>query len=292
VHDLSTGGLGWIRSKASFLDSSEARAELPPTPRVKGLLQLALLCHYWGKARPESHDLAEVTAVVRGVWEQPGFPGLIALDRETRRQHTLMYGALAPAGVTTGTHRAALAQLAAEGCLTPGRRPAYLRLAIRFYADLAGVSHDIESYDELYESSVLAGRAETLPLAKLDVCEVTHTIFYLSDFGFRDVSLGPEARERARHIVYRLTDHCVEQGEWDLLAKLVLAQFCLGVDPTRTPSGAAAIEQLARAQSAQGAIPRRRTAGRSVDSPASVAFFRKAYQATLGMALASVIISR
>lgn len=150
------------------------------TPCVKALLQLALLRRYWAKVRPGDADLGEVTATVERVWRQPEFARLMAAEPSYARQHQLMYGALAPPGMTSmgrgGPHTTALARLAADGYLAPGRKSPYLRLEIRHYADLAGVEHRIESYAELHEASLLA-HAETLPVADLDVCVITHTIF-------------------------------------------------------------------------------------------------------------------
>lgn len=88
-----------------------------------------------------------------------------------------------------------------------------------------------------------------------------------------------------------LTDHYVRREEWEHVGKLVLAQFCLGMNPARTPSGADGIRSLAEAQLPCGAVLRRSSAGRAGESTSTVEFFRKAYQATLVVALASLIIS-
>ncbi|MEV5749791.1 hypothetical protein AB0L00_18380 [Actinoallomurus sp. NPDC052308] len=228
-----------------------------------------------------------MTALVERVWRSPEFVRLLALDPRYARQFQVMYAGLAPA--PEGPHRAVLARLAADGYLAPNRKSPYLRLETRYYADLAGAPHLIESYRELYEASLLARRA--LPVADLDVCNVTHTVFYLSDFGFRDSGLTSEERERALRVVEELTEHSVRRGEWDLVGKLLLAQFCLGADPARTPSGAAGLRLLARAQRPDGAMPGRSSTDRVDESATPVMLFRKAYQATLVTALASLIIS-
>ncbi|MEV5704088.1 hypothetical protein [Actinoallomurus sp. NPDC052274] len=257
------------------------------TPRAKALLQLAQLRHYWAKVRPADPGLGEVTALVERVWRRPDFARRLAADRRYARPFLLMYGALAP--TPDGPHRTALARLAADGYLAPRGKSPYLRLETRYYADLAGVAHRIESYGELYESSELARR--TLSAAELEPCNVAHTVFYLGDFGFRDPGLTPEARRRALRVVEELTERGVRRGEWDLVGKLLLTQFCLGADPARTPSGAAGVRLLARAQRPDGAIPGRSHADRADGSATPVAFFRKAYQATLVTALASLIIT-
>ncbi|MEU5982769.1 hypothetical protein [Streptomyces sp. NPDC047434] len=290
VTSLSAGSRQWLARHAGFLDSPAGRAELPVTPRVKALLQLALLCRYWEKAAPGDAGLGGPATLLERVWRQPEFPGLLTLDPRYARQFELMYAALAPAGTRSGAPRTVLARLSADGYLAPRRKPPYLHLEARFYADLAGAEHRFASYRELYADS-LPARAGTLPAADLDVCVVTHTVFYLSDFGFRDPGLGEEAAERALRVVERLTDHCVRLGEWDLAGKLVLAQHCLGADPLGTPSGAAAVRMLAEVQAPDGAIPGRSVVRRAAADATAVERFRKSYQATLVTALATLVVA-
>ncbi|MBW5483982.1 DUF6895 family protein [Streptomyces bambusae] len=290
VTSLSAGARRWTERHAAYLDSPAAHAELPVVPRAKALLQLAMLRRYWEKCAPADPALAEVTRVVEQVWRRPDFTSLLTLDGRRARQFQLIYAALAPAGSATGTPRALLAGLAADNHLTPGRKPPFLHLEARFYADLAGVEHEFASYEELYEASPLP-RAATLPVADLDGCQVAHTLFYLSDFGLRDLPLPAEERGRALRVVERLTDHCVALGDWDVVAKLLLAQYCLGADPTRTPSGAAGLRMLAAAQAPDGAIPGRSAAGRVPADATPVEYFRKSYKVTLVVALMTLVVT-
>ncbi|KQX80553.1 hypothetical protein AB0K86_26810 [Streptomyces clavifer] len=287
---LSADTRQWVGRHADYLGSPAAHAELPATPHVKALLQLALLCRYWSRLAPTDPSLVGPAAVVEHTWLRSDFPRLLTGDPRYARQFQLMYAALAPAGTATDAHRVALARLETDGFLSPRRKSPYLHLETRFYADLAGAGHRLASYPELYASSLLA-RAAARRVAEPDVCEVTHTVFYLSDFGLRDPGLTGGDLERAVHVVDRLTEHCVRQGAWDLVAKLVLAQHCLGVDPLSTSSGAAGIRLLARALSSDGAIPGKSVTEQAAANATPVTFFRRAYQATLGTTLAMLIVT-
>ncbi|WP_329275800.1 DUF6895 family protein [Streptomyces sp. NBC_00691] len=289
VASLSMGTRHWIARHAGYLDSPAGHAELPVTPRVKALLQLALLCRYWGASAPAEPALREASSIVERAWQRPDFPRLLTLDGRYARQFELMYAALAPAGTVTGAPRAVLARLEDDGYLAPRRKAPYLHLEARFYADLAGAEHAFATYDELYAAS-LPARAATLPVADLDACVVTHTVFYLSDFGLRDTGLSDEAREQALQVVERLTHHCLGLGEWDLVGKLVLAQYCLGADPLGTPSGAAGIRMLAEVQAPDGAIPGKSVVRRAPADATPVQYFRRSYQATLVTALTTLVV--
>ncbi|WP_197698654.1 hypothetical protein [Streptomyces sp. TLI_053] len=302
VESLSAGTRQWIGRHCGFLDEPAGRAELPVTPRVKALLQLALLYRCWaraaGAAEPaRTHapdpDLAAVAATVEQVWRNPEHPPLLTVEPRYARQFQLMYGALAPAGLDPdGPHRAALAEGVAGDLLTPRHKSPFLHLETRYYAELAGVRHQLSDYPELYRISRLAGHTDGRPLADLEVCNVTHTVFHLADFGFRDPGLGGADLAHARDRVERLTEESVRRGEWDLTAKLVLAQHCLGLDPLTTPSGAAALHLLAEAQSPEGSFPGRSATERVPAGAGAVHLFRKSFQSTLVVALATVVLLR
>ncbi|KIF03626.1 hypothetical protein PL81_23160 [Streptomyces sp. RSD-27] len=290
VTSLAAGARQWIRLHAAYLDSPAAHTEIPEVPRAKALLQLAMLRRHWERCAPADPALAEVTRVVEQVWQRPGFTRLLALDAGRAGQFELMYAALDPGGPATGASRALLERLAAGRYLAPGRKPPFVHLEARFYADLAGVGHEFAPYEELYEASPLP-LAGPLPVADLDACKVAHTLFYLSDFGLRELPLPAQERARALRVVERLTDHCVGLGDWDVVPKLMLAQYCLGADPLRTPSGAAGLRMLAAAQAPDGAIPGR-SAGERVPADATpVEYFRTSYKVTLIVALMTLVVT-
>jgi hypothetical protein len=288
---LSARALHWLADNLDFLDPSLS-SPLPATPRLKAMLQLGQLCHYWARMKPEDENIRPVAALARKIWQWPGVTEQLALaPLRYARPLALIYGALPPAGTASERHKAVLAGLAADGYLTPAGKSPYLRLETRHFADLAGASHGIESYAELYQSSPLAGRTAALPMSYSDACKIAHIIFYLCDFGFREPDLSREDKVTAYRISCELTDHYVEQNEWDYVAKYLLAQFCFGGDPARSPHGAAGIQCLVRAQGAGGEIPASSAAQQVRGSAAPIEFFRKAYQVTLVTALTSLIIS-
>jgi hypothetical protein len=230
-----------------------------------------------------------VTAVVERVWQDPRFPQLMSAAPQFARPYRLMYGALAPPAVAGARHVDGLSQLV--DYVAARNRSPFGRLEARYFADLAGVRHQMESYLDLYQSSVLGDAAPRVPVAEMDVCSVAHTIFHLTHFGTRDPGLPPGDLARVQRVVGDLAEHAARGEEWENIAKLLLVQYCLGGDPASTESGRAAIAVLARAQRPDGAIPGPALARRAADSATPVQYFRKAYQATLTTTLMTVILS-
>ena len=171
------------------------------------------------------------------------------------------------------------------------RKAPYIRLETKFYAELAGVSHGFESYAELAASGIVSKLDIMRPITEEAVYELTHTIFYLSDFGFWNMDLPPAECERTLRFIERLTDKCVQCDYWDMTGELIWTQFCLDGDPVHSASGTAGIRRLRQVQLANGAIPGRSAGRRPEKSATPVEFFRKVYHTTLVTALVSRVLS-
>ncbi|MFJ4779984.1 DUF6895 family protein [Streptomyces sp. NPDC088762] len=297
---LSAGALGWLGGNLDHFDPFSASARSATHGQAKAALELALLCHCAARPADPPEALDEAGALVRKLWQDPDFPPLFAGVPKYASTYGLVYAALAPDGIDDTQVRATLARLD-PGFLAPRGKSPYQRIEIRHYADKADVRHTIEPYAELLPHSPLvafraaeprdATSGDGAPLTAPQAYAVTHTAFYLGDFGRTAPGLDGEALAHARDLVDRLLRHCVEHDRWDLAAELVLAQFILGSEPLDTSSGAAAVECLVRAQRPDGSVPGRSAALAAHPSAPGAEFFRKAYHTTLVTALMALIVS-
>lgn len=287
---LSDGAMRWLGRNLHFFDPFSPSSPLPENRMAKAVLELAIVCHCWSRLKPPTDLLGEATALLRAIWCRPEFPSLIdAHGGEYADSQRLAYAALAPSGVRDDLREAALARLRASGYLSPLGKSPYLRLETRYYADKAGVEHGIESYRELAGKSLLARPlGASMPLGH--AYTITHTAFYLSDYGFSGPDLPGDARMRAERVTSAMIGSCVRQDLWDLTGELVIALACFGGDPAATPPGQAGIRCLARAQLDNGAIAGRSAALRARPSLSPAVFFRKAYHTTLVAVLMSLIV--
>ncbi|WP_405828835.1 MULTISPECIES: DUF6895 family protein [unclassified Streptomyces] len=302
---LSAGALGWLGGNLDYFDPFSASARSATHGKAKAALELALLCHCAARLADPPEALGGAGALVRKLWQDPDLPQLFSDVPKYASTYGLIYAALAPDGIDATQVRATLARLDPEFLSPRGKSP-YQRIEIRHYADKAAVRHTVEPYAELLPHSPLvafraAGPGEAAsedgapedgaPLTDPRAYAVTHTAFYLGDFGRTAPGLDGGALAHARDLVDRLLRHCVEHDRWDLAAELVLTQFILGSEPLDTPSGAAAVECLVRAQRPDGAIPARSAALAAHPSAPGGEFFGKAYHTTLVTALMALIVS-
>lgn len=283
---LAEGAMDWIGANLHFFDPFSPRSPLPENRRVKAALELAIFCHTWTKLKPATGLLGEAHALLERIWQRPEF--LLLMDAHGggyADSQRLVYAALAPAGI----RETVLPYLTGSGCLLPDGKSPYIRLETRYYADKAGLVHGMESYRDLAALSLLA-RPPAPPVALGDAYTITHTAFYLSDYGYRAPALCADARERAGRFTRSMFGSCVRQDLWDLTGELVITLGCLGGDPLATPEARAGLRCLALAQRADGAIPGRSAAVRARPDLPPGEFFRKAYHTTLVTALMSLIV--
>lgn len=300
LEQLSCGALDWLGRNLDHFDPFSASAPSATHGKAKAALELALLCHCAARTEHAPEALSGAIALVRKLWQDPDFPPLFDEIPAHASTYGLIYAALAPDGIDGTECQATLARLSPD-LLSPHGKSAYRGIEIRYYADKAGVRHGMEPYAELLPRSPLVAlpsataeapaSPDTAPLATPEAYALTHTAFYLGDFGRAAPGLTGSALAHARALVARMLDHCVGHDRWDLAAELVLTQFILGSEPLRTPSGAAAVECLVRAQRPDGAIPGRSAALQAPPSAPAGEFFRKAYHTTLVTALMALIVS-
>ncbi|MFI1096041.1 DUF6895 family protein [Streptomyces sp. NPDC020917] len=299
---LRTGTLDWLQHHLDYFDPSTEAARSSAHGKAKAALELALLCHC--AARPGTCDdprADQATDLVRTLWQRTDLAGLLGAEPRYAASYALASVAFAPGGIDERVCRGALAALAGDELSAAGASP-YQRLELRYYADKAGVPHTLEPYEELAAAGVLA----TLPAAVAErrpapgeapvtipeAYALTHSSFYLSDFGATAPQLPAGTAASALPLVHLLLGHCVEREWWDLAAELLLTGACLGAEPLAAPWGAEAVACLARAQQPDGSIPGRspRTAATAAD-PAAVRF-EKGYHTTLVTALMALVVSR
>ncbi|MEV7654922.1 hypothetical protein AB0O39_12180 [Streptomyces anulatus] len=302
LDQLSAGTLDWLGANLDHFDPYAADAGTATHQQAaKAVLELALLrhCSTW-TGGPHHERLGGATALLRKLWQRPEFPRLFDAHPPSAPTYGLAFAGLAPDGIDDTVRRATVARLTPD-FLSPAGKSPLKRMEIRFYAVKAGASHTIEPYAELVGQSPLVtltaaapgdtANGDTAPLTNSEGYSLTHAAFFLGDYGRTPTGLDGEALAHARELVRRMLDHCVGQDRWDLAAELVITQFILGLDPLRTPSGAAAVECLVRAQRSDGAIPGRSAALMASPSTPAGEFFRKAYHTTLVTALMTLVLS-
>ena len=147
----------------------------------------------------------------------------------------------------------------------------------------------------LYRRTFL-GRNRSLVYIDDDAAySITHTLFYLTDFGDRPAPLTATEVERITRIVQCLLIHYWRLGRWDVMGELLINLNCLNRHESQFYAGAARAFQ--NAWRSDGAVPADRSAekglqsARKADRPAEA--FRLCYHTTLvGVLYCATLLNR
>jgi hypothetical protein len=112
---------------------------------------------------------------------------------------------------------------------------------------------------------------------------VTHTLFYLTDFGGRPLMLPDRDTRYIRRLVGALLVHYVRAGNWDVLGELLMLVPSVG--GCNSAIYGLAAEAFARARRADGALPANTSAATAVleasESERDDLCFQHCYHTTL-----------
>jgi hypothetical protein len=280
---VATGAMDWISAHLADFDPFTAGDE-PSEFGQTVLAELSLCAHRLAArdiVRQHPHRLASITAwqaQISRIYTDPrcyeygwrGHPHAISA-------HLLMWLNLSPAErdrVCTIERWQQL--LTIRNWLSIEREPFRL-LEVSYCLDLAGITHDLPSRQELAHRTFLAARQPCLvSINHEDIYALTHAIFYLTDFGLDRTCFTPERAAELLELTQNLLGMCLHAEHWDLVAELILIERCLSsIDSWWVETAWVALSQV---QLTSGVIYQQ------IDTPTELTvdrFFAKYYHRTL-----------
>jgi hypothetical protein len=108
----------------------------------------------------------------------------------------------------------------------------YRALDFRYMLDCGEIDFKFPSYSEIYKNTLLCKKPPIIYLTDEDVYAITHTLFYLSDFGARAPEAIPqEELPSVRRLVALLLGVYLRSKNWDLVAEILICCQCLDMRP-------------------------------------------------------------
>jgi hypothetical protein len=180
-----------------------------------------------------------------------------------------------------------LAWLMTQGLPYGAEALPYRRLDVAYFLNAAGVDpclfggcQPVGSLSQLYHETFAARERNPISVDVDASYAITHTIFYLSDFGRLRPRLPDEDVDRLRALLASLTLHAWRTGHLDVLGELL---FCVRVLGSSDPVVALAERHFDEVRTAEGYVPA--TADRRAllthQSPNSEEVFTACYHTTL-----------
>ncbi len=285
--DLISGTFGWIKSNLALFNPfvGDIRAD---ALRNKAFAELAFLCNYCQKARPGATDpVPDILSFVWSIWQRAEYQDLVVRNPESLQLYVLTYNSLLHSGFDVADFAPIIQSVVDAGYATSVEAVPFRLMDLRHVLDYGRFVHSLPSMEELFARTMLAHRPSIHYFTNADAYCVTHTLFYLTDFGFTPLD-HPDV-SYFREVVDQLLGLYVRLRDWDLTAELLICQKCVGWGKGLV--GEAAWDGLLAAQLPDGSIP---APGFEPDGAAArrdhiTYAFEHNYHTTLVAALAAIL---
>ena len=254
-HRIADRALTWVDANLDRFDPFASGNEVN-NAAMKSLMELAVL-YTSLEGRPAFQNdprLDRFLALVQATQDHPPFQERVWRTGKDFVPYTLFAIALRRGGPLAGDDRRRLQYLVDHGNAAVTEQVPYRSLEMRQIFDAAGLRHPLPPYATIYRDTTLARGINPSAASNFDAYSLTHTMFYLTDWGSRPPTAIP-ASHRARHawLLEQMLGMSIRQGNWDLAGEFLLALHCLGT--TGSDIYALGWEALATAQWADGTMP-------------------------------------
>ncbi|GLV59272.1 hypothetical protein KDH_60990 [Dictyobacter sp. S3.2.2.5] len=289
--------LDWLDTHRDLFDPLTEASDNPSSEiyLTKALGELGLLCMLYYRCKEGDVDprIQRFLQLIASVWEQPQYKERIVRRPDYFQIYTMIYIILQQCNVIAEDYKAMIQRVIDQGYVTATETTPMRLLDRRHMLDCGRFQYSLPSYEEIYHQTLLAHNPELVYVTDTDVYAITHTLFYLTDFG-----RAPCAILQGKHLatvqwtIETLLGIYLRNQNWDLAGELLLDCYCLHWYPD--PLCQLALGAIRKHQLPEGSIPGPRYSQEQrekLDETDSIHYcFEENYHTTIVNALASFLI--
>jgi len=231
---VTTRALSWLENNLSCFNSFSRIQELDEFSQTS-LAELALLCYQVQRRQAFISNLEvnsqinRCLSLIENVYRSPLFHEYVFRgNKYAFTAHLLIWLSLIHRQVGEIVSKSKLQWLVESSNIIAIERLPFRTLELRYFLDLGGFHHTLPTETELFKQTFLGSKFELVSIADSDIYSITHTIFYLTDFGLKPSSLlEGKQQEPIRELLKNLLGMMLHAKHWDLVAELILAYRCL-----------------------------------------------------------------
>ncbi|MER5968966.1 hypothetical protein ABT112_04330 [Streptomyces sp. NPDC002055] len=246
--------VAWLAARRTLIDPGDVGPDEVLFVR-KALIETAFLVGLRARLVPSplENDYASLLEQIRHIAARPSYRELIARDEDALLLYAGTYAALRLCGFEDPDFRHLVEQAAAGGYATAFERIPYRQLDLLHTLEVCGIEHTLPAMDDVLPFSLLCNRPNVLKLTDRDIYAVTHTVFYVTDFGLRRPRWPRGfAPGEAVELLDALLVVCRARRNADLVGELLCCLLCLGVK--ESPAADEARQFLAAVQEPDGRV--------------------------------------
>jgi hypothetical protein len=283
----------WLLKNIKFFDPFVYGDKLDPG-RSKAFNELAFIGMYLARYFSVESDerLVKILDFLEPIAQRAVYRASLMRQPSMFLLYSMVYIALEACGRPDPRQRFAIQQLVDIGYVLATERIPYRKIELHYFLDCGRYSHHLPDYRSLYEETLIYHPVPVLYLTNIDVYSITHALFYLADFGQRDLSaILNERFEATCETLTLLLGMYTRLRDWDIVSELLICFYCLKRRPS--PLFDLAWQGVLGAQTMLGDVPGRyfNLNSRQLSQPetASAYRFEQNYHSTLIAMLACVL---
>jgi hypothetical protein len=256
-----TASLEWLNTNIDCF-STELASDLGE-PRIKALSELAIAYAWLDDCRRRASSLANSIPLQQSLELWRTFIikecEAVAYGQSARRRpalafcYLLPYLALRPSGYQSSYHEDTIRLWRRWGYPAVSETVPYRVLDRQYFLRKFGVLKREPGWRSLYDKTTLARTRCIAYLDRADAYSITHTLFYLTDFGNRPLLLPDSEQTRIKEIVEALLVHYWRTSYWDLVGELLINLKCLKLGMSICYTGAS--DAFQRVWLKDGSVP-------------------------------------
>ncbi len=257
---------------------------------LKVLSEMNLLSSLYNRKLINRYDgrIDKITSFTMEQLERVGYiDGLVRMP-EYLSLYAFIYKSLYECGYKLQEFRNAIVAAVKQEAINSRERIPFGMMDLCYALNKADIRHPFPTLRSLYHKTLLIKNPDILSLNLNDAYDITHIIFYLSDFGFRKtIEISAQQFPKVCWIITILTGLFLRAKDWDILAELLLCYYCLGW--YQYPTYEVAWNNLLNVQRTNGSIPGLLRTEKEIKSKIWDKNFTQNYHATIVTAIACLL---
>ena len=232
IYHCYNHALNWLDERKELFNPLAYESDNPSSDLylTKALGELGLLCMLYYRSADGEIDprITSFLDLISSIWEQAEYQERIMRRPEYFQIYTMVYIVLRQCNIIPETNKPLIQRVIDQGYVIATETTPMRLLDRRHMLDCGKFQYSLPSYEDIYHQTLLAQSPELAYLTDTDVYAITHTLFYLTDFG-RTPSplLHGEHLAKVQWIIETLLGLYVRRKNWDLVGELLLDCYCL-----------------------------------------------------------------
>lgn len=282
--------LGWLHKNLRYFDISDENYKYGYT-KTKALNELVFLSAvYRRKNREDNYYISEFVNHTLSNLKRSFYIDRIKRNPNLFLPYVSIYESLKEFGYSMVELRTCLQSLIDQKYVLSSEKIPFRELDLIRTLNKCNFKHSLNMKNS-YKKTLLYNNPEIFSLQRMDAYSITHTIFYITDFGFSNsnsVRISKTKRIELTKILNSLLYIYTIDQDWDLLAELLVCCDCIKWYPPIYPIS---WNLLIKAQKSDGSIPRysKSMTIETDEDSSEIKYFEDNYHPTIITALACIL---